>query len=178
MRKKDGLSCWYKAMTAVIRQERHLYKRDSLETGREIVANAPRLAEPVLGAPGLGNGELRKAFCPYPAACSRAHCLGVGGVAVDWAIPTRREDNTAAPAGEAAAADCGGRPGPSCRVPPASFRAAPVHADASAHWLCPSKSSRLGTHGLQDDGRGRGSLKCHSSPSFLGVGGASGLFPL
>lgn len=118
VRKKDGLSCWYKAMTAIIRQGRHLYKRGSLEPGRGIVANASPLAKPVQGTPGLGNGELRKAFCPYPAARSRAHCLGVGGVALDWAVPTRREDNAAAPAGEAAAADCGGRPGHSCRVPP------------------------------------------------------------
>lgn len=166
MRKKDGFSCWYKAMTAVIRQGTHFYKAGSLETGRGVVANASPLAEPVQRTPGLGNGELRRAFCPYPAARSRAHCLGVGGVALDWAVPTRRED-------KAAAADCGGRPGHSCRGPPASFRAAPVHADVSAHWLCPSKSSRLGTHGLHDDGRGRGSWSAIPPQVSWGPGGGS-----
>ena len=96
MRKKDGFSCWYKAMTAVIRKGTHFYRSASLETGRGIVANASPLAEPVRRTPGLGNGELRRAFCPYPDARSRAHCLGVGGVALDWAVPTRREDKAAA----------------------------------------------------------------------------------
>lgn len=64
----------------------------------------------VRGTPGPGNGELRKALCPFPAARTRVHCLRVGAVALDWAVPTRREDNAAA-AGKAAAADCSGRPG-------------------------------------------------------------------
>ena len=123
-------------MAIIIRKGKHLYIGVVWRLAGDSYQNASLLsflAGLVQGTPGLGNGELRKALCPFPAARSRAHCLGVGSVTLDWAVPTRREDNAAAAAGEAAAADCGGRPEQYCRAPPASFRAARTHAEASAH---------------------------------------------
>jgi hypothetical protein len=61
--------------------------------------------------PGLGDEKLRKALCPFPAARSPAHCLGVRAVALHWAVSTRREDNAWRPPAQAAAADCSGRRG-------------------------------------------------------------------
>ncbi|XP_047549500.1 uncharacterized protein LOC125079791 [Lutra lutra] len=49
--------------------------------------------------------ESRKALSLFPAVRSPPHRLGVGSVALRWAVPTRQSDNAA----EAAGGGCGGR---------------------------------------------------------------------
>lgn len=99
-------------MDIIIRKGKHLYKEGmAWRLAGDPWHNASLLsflAGLLRGTPCFGEGELRKTLCSFPNAGPTA--LGVGAVALDCAVPMRQEDNATKATGEAAAADCSGRP--------------------------------------------------------------------